>query len=87
MGTLTPLAPAHGVGGVFCGEAGDGGVEAVAPPRGKHEPLRHTARNDGTDRRRRGHSGGGARPAAPTKPAVLAKKTATARRKLAAFVS
>lgn len=42
-------------------EARHGGVEAGAPPRGKHEPLRHTARNDGTDRRRRGHSGGGAR--------------------------
>ena len=40
---------------------GGGPEEAGAPPRGKHEPLRHTARNDGTDRRRRGHSGGGAR--------------------------
>lgn len=28
--------------------------ETVAPPRGKHESLRHTARNDGANRRRRG---------------------------------
>lgn len=28
--------------------------EGGAPPRGKHKPLRHTARNDGTARRRRG---------------------------------
>ena len=61
MGTFTPLAPAHGAGGVFCVEAIDRAREASAPPRGKHKPLRHTARNDSTDRRRRGHSGGGAR--------------------------
>lgn len=35
-------------------EAGDRAREPGDPPRGKHEPLRHTARNDGTDRRRRG---------------------------------
>ena len=34
--------------------AGDRAREADAPPRGKHEPLRHTARNDGTDRPHRG---------------------------------
>ena len=47
--------------GCFAWRRSDRAREAGAPPRGEHEPLRHTTRNDGTDRRRRGHSGGGAR--------------------------
>lgn len=86
MATRTPLAPSHGAGGVFCVEALGRTRGGRRPIAGQHEPLRHTARNDGTDRLHRGDTRADGH-AWPTDGAGGArKKAATGRRKPAAFV-
>ena len=72
--------------GCFAWRRSDRARGGRLPTAGLHEPLRHTARNDGTDRRRRGDTRADGH-ALPTDGARSArKKAATGRRKPAAFV-
>lgn len=56
------------------------------PTAGQHEPLRHTARNDGTDRRRQGDTRADGHALSTDGARGARKKAATGRRKPAAFV-
>jgi len=72
--------------GRFAWRRSTGPEEDGAPPRGKHELLRHTARNDGTARRRRGGTRADGHDMRTDGARGARKKAATGRRKPAAFV-